>query len=93
MKRQIDWEELEDFNNFDEAAKFIYDIILEENKPERPVEVIKNDLLAMTNGDIKMILDRLLPRYLSACLSSSKDAIDRVINAYITISLQQNTNN
>lgn len=61
---QIMYPQMGDFNNFDEAAKFIYDVIAEEKLEEIPLEIIKRDLLLMTNGNIEAVGFPLIPRYI-----------------------------
>ena len=61
--------EMGDFTNFDEAAQYLYDIMIEDKLPARPIEAIKQDLIQMTNEDISKVGFPLIPRYLGIYLS------------------------
>ncbi|MDR2585792.1 MAG: hypothetical protein LBC84_06195 [Prevotellaceae bacterium] len=74
-----------DFTNFDEAAKYQYDIVREDsrNLRDRPLETIKSDLISMTNGDISKVGFPLLPRYVEAY---AHNCLDGLISWYAGVS-------
>jgi len=72
------------FKSFDEAAKHVYDAILYQDLPERPLEVIKRDLIFMTNDDVSRTDYRypILPRYVFLCTSGCEELLNNLIEWY-----------
>ena len=58
------WPDKGHFTNFDEAAKYIYDTILKLELEEIPLNIIRRDLILMTNEDVSKVAFPLIPRYI-----------------------------